>query len=113
VSKVSNRKVSARVADNLTCGCCGKHKAKRLGKSPAPIQLVAGTVRMALCMKCAKLISSALDVAIERIESDYRETPSVRIKRSVCRKTQGKAEPGNTCLQTPGTCESCPDWARK
>lgn len=31
----------------------------------------------------------------------------------VCRKSQGKAEPGNSCLQTPGTCESCPDWAAK
>lgn len=27
-----------------------------------------------------------------------------------CRKEQGFAEKGNTCLQTPGTCESCPKW---
>lgn len=31
-----------------------------------------------------------------------------KINKSLCRKLQGIAEPGNTCLQTPGTCESCP-----
>jgi len=34
------------------------------------------------------------------------------VDTSVCRKCQGKAEPGNSCLQTPGTCESCPDWEK-
>src|SRR5579863_9868299 len=33
------------------------------------------------------------------------------VDRKVCRKTQGYAEEGNSCLTTPGTCESCPDWA--
>ena len=28
----------------------------------------------------------------------------------VCLKILGKAPEGNTCLQTPGTCESCPEW---
>jgi len=32
------------------------------------------------------------------------------INKKVCRKLQGGAEQGNTCLQTPGTCESCPEW---
>ena len=32
------------------------------------------------------------------------------VDKKICRKTQGIAEPGNTCLTTPGTCESCPDW---
>lgn len=36
-----------------------------------------------------------------------------RVKLSVCRKEQGIAEAGNTCLQTPGTCESCPNWWKK
>lgn len=31
----------------------------------------------------------------------------------ICRKIQGIAENGNTCLQTPGTCESCPLWHQK
>ena len=35
---------------------------------------------------------------------------TARVDKKVCRKTQGIAEPGNTCLTTPGTCESCPDW---
>lgn len=35
------------------------------------------------------------------------------VDKNVCRKTQGKAEDGNTCLQTPGTCESCPEWANR
>lgn len=29
-----------------------------------------------------------------------------------CRKEQGRAEADNTCLQTPGTCESCPNWGK-
>jgi hypothetical protein len=37
----------------------------------------------------------------------------VSIDKRVCRKTQGAAEPGNTCLTTPGTCESCPDWSKQ
>jgi len=36
-----------------------------------------------------------------------------RIDKKVCRKEQGIAEPGNTCLTTPGTCESCPNWWKK
>jgi len=28
----------------------------------------------------------------------------------ICRKISGKVEKGNSCLQTPGTCESCPEW---
>lgn len=36
----------------------------------------------------------------------------MRVRKNVCRKTQGAAEPGNSCLTTPGTCESCPDWVR-
>lgn len=32
------------------------------------------------------------------------------VDKNICRKVQGKAEKGNTCLQTPGTCESCPEW---
>lgn len=34
----------------------------------------------------------------------------MRILKNVCRKEQGRAEEGNTCLETPGTCESCPNW---
>lgn len=34
------------------------------------------------------------------------------VDKTICRKVQGKAEPGNNCLQTPGTCESCPEWAK-
>lgn len=33
-----------------------------------------------------------------------------KVDKNICRKKQGIAEEGNTCLQTPGTCESCPDW---
>ena len=33
--------------------------------------------------------------------------------KSICRKITGVAEDGNTCLQTPGTCESCPLWGGK
>jgi hypothetical protein len=33
-----------------------------------------------------------------------------KVDKKVCRKLQQKAEDGNTCLQTPGTCESCPLW---
>lgn len=29
---------------------------------------------------------------------------------AICRKDQGWAEPGNSCLETLGTCESCPHW---
>jgi len=36
----------------------------------------------------------------------------MRVDLKRCRKEQGKAEPGNSCLQTPGTCESCPNWER-
>lgn len=32
------------------------------------------------------------------------------VDTTTCRKLQGRAEEGNTCLQTPGTCESCPLW---
>lgn len=32
------------------------------------------------------------------------------VDMQMCRKTQGYAEPGNSCMTTPGTCESCPDW---
>lgn len=35
-----------------------------------------------------------------------------RVKKTVCRKLQGIAEPGNTCLTTPGTCESCPEYGK-
>jgi hypothetical protein len=34
------------------------------------------------------------------------------IQLDVCRKTQGVAESGNSCLTTPGTCESCPNWGK-
>jgi hypothetical protein len=37
----------------------------------------------------------------------------MRVDKTVCRKKQGVAELGNTCLTTPGTCESCPDWVDK
>lgn len=42
-----------------------------------------------------------------------KTTTQQRIDKNVCRKTQGVAEPGNTCLTTPGTCESCPNWAKQ
>lgn len=32
-------------------------------------------------------------------------------KKKACRKISGIAETGNSCLQTPGTCESCPLWS--
>lgn len=35
----------------------------------------------------------------------------MKVDKTICRKEQGIAEPGNTCLTTPGTCESCPNWA--
>jgi hypothetical protein len=53
------------------CDCCGKDKARRKGKSPAPVRLIARNTLMHLCMTCAKKISSCLDAAIERIESKY------------------------------------------
>jgi hypothetical protein len=43
-------------------------------------------------------ISLASDNSLESVNLD------------VCRKDQGKAEPFNTCLKTPGTCESCPHY---
>jgi hypothetical protein len=33
--------------------------------------------------------------------------------KEICRKILGRAEAGNSCLQTPGTCESCPLWHMK
>lgn len=36
----------------------------------------------------------------------------MQVDKNVCRKEQGKAEEGNSCLQTPGTCESCPNWGK-
>lgn len=37
---------------------------------------------------------------------------TVRVS-SECYKKTGKTPPaGNSCLQTPGTCESCPDWGK-
>ncbi len=35
------------------------------------------------------------------------------VDKKVCRKIQGKAEAGNSCPETPGTCESCPEWGKK
>lgn len=34
-----------------------------------------------------------------------------QVDETICRKLQGRAEIGNACLQNPGTCDSCPDWA--
>lgn len=34
------------------------------------------------------------------------------VDRKQCRKEQGSAEEGDSCLQTPGTCESCPNWSK-
>ena len=53
------------------CDSCGKNKAKRRGKSPAPIGLIAGPIRAHLCMTCAKQISNRLDVMIAAIEERY------------------------------------------
>jgi len=33
------------------------------------------------------------------------------VNTAICRKEQGVAEEGNSCLTTPGTCESCPNWS--
>lgn len=40
----------------------------------------------------------------------WKAPKKAKVDKTVCRKTQGRAEEGNTCLQTPGTCESCPEW---
>ena len=94
-------------AKHDACSCCGKNKSKRQDKNPAPIHLVIGQrLMLSLCMACAKKISDRLDRAIQRVENGYV------VRKDVCRKTQGKAEPGNSCLTTPGTCESCPDWTK-
>jgi hypothetical protein len=53
------------------CVSCGKNSAKRKGKSPAPILLVAGPVGLSLCMTCAKQISDRLDTMIAAIEERY------------------------------------------
>jgi hypothetical protein len=70
-----SREIRAYPFDHDSCTCCGKTKAKRVGKSPAPITLIAGGDYKALCMTCAKNISSSLDAAIERIEESYTVTP--------------------------------------
>jgi hypothetical protein len=72
------RRVKAFVADHDQCESCRKNKAKRRGKSPAPIALLLGKEHLSLCMACAKKASSALDGAIAKIESKYerREQPN-------------------------------------
>lgn len=73
------------------------------------------------------LLKGVLDDERKRIEHyfpsrafrlvELRATASTRtfnfieIPKDVCRKEQGFAEDGNSCLQTPGTCESCPNWS--
>lgn len=42
-------------------------------------------------------------------ETSNAREPRVSARKNICRKEQGLAEPGNTCLTTPGTCESCPN----
>lgn len=37
----------------------------------------------------------------------------LKVDKKRCRKEQGLAEEGNSCLQTPGTCESCPNWWKR
>lgn len=64
------RIIKAYPADGEKCDCCGKGKARRKGKSPAPVRLIAGQ-EMSLCMTCAKKISNCIDSAIERIERKY------------------------------------------
>jgi hypothetical protein len=70
----NKRDIRAYPFDHDSCTCCGKAKAKRISKSPAPLCLIAGADYMALCMTCAKTISSSLDAAIERIEESYTLT---------------------------------------
>ena len=65
------RYVSAVHDGSSYCMSCGKNKAKRKVKSPAPIRLVAGPVYISLCMTCAKRITNALELVIEKIEKSY------------------------------------------
>jgi len=65
------RTVKAYPDSGEKCECCGKNKARRKGKSPAPVRLTMGVTGISLCMVCAKKISSCLDAAIERIERKY------------------------------------------
>ena len=65
------RVVRALKSNGARCGSCGKSAVKRRGKSPAPIQLVAGPIHADLCMTCAKHISNRLDVIIAAIEERY------------------------------------------
>lgn len=48
-----------------------------------------------------------------KMSTDKPSAERAEVKKSVCRKIQGVAEEGNSCLQTPGTCESCPLWSAK
>lgn len=70
-SASGTRTIKAYPVDGLKCECCGKDRAKRKGKSPAPVRLIIGQTMLALCMVCAKKISSCLDTAIARIERKY------------------------------------------
>lgn len=65
------RYISAVKDGSAYCMSCGKNKAKRKDKSPAPIRLIAGPIYASLCMTCAKQISNRLDVIIAAIEERY------------------------------------------
>lgn len=65
------RTIKAYPVTGKECQCCGKNKARRKGKSPAPVRLIVGQTPLSLCMTCAKKISSCLDAAIETIERKY------------------------------------------
>lgn len=72
------RTIKAYSGTSEMCQCCGKNKARRKGKSPAPVRLIVGGTMLSLCMTCAKKISSVLDSAIIRIESKYAAAPTTK-----------------------------------
>lgn len=71
MSRQLKRDIRAYPEDHCRCSICGKDTARRKGKAPAPILLVLGIYVEAICMSCAKKISSCLDAVIERIEGRY------------------------------------------
>lgn len=81
---VRTRAIRVRPCGVGSCCLCGKDKTKRVGKFPAPIMLLLRyvgiydlvlpeprAIMFAICMACAKRLSSRLDAVIDQIESRY------------------------------------------
>lgn len=69
---------------------------------------------MTFCQQHQSLHSNPCEYQIRMSQAKAQPSDSAQgVDKKVCRKVQGKSEPGNSCLQTPGTCESCPKWINK